>query len=100
MLFSYLLFLDFVSFDHPVDSMSERVKPIEEDKLVLEPLSNGFHDAAERLSSTDSSSSQSTTVDETSELCQVLEAPPNEPAPIQAVKKAKVIPEYSYAVRS
>ncbi|XP_018467763.1 uncharacterized protein LOC108839505 [Raphanus sativus] len=81
--------VDIQSSSSSLDSMSERVKPIEEDKLVLEPLSNGFHDAAERLSSPDSSSSQSTTVDETSELCQVLEAPPNEPAPIQAVKKAK-----------
>lgn len=86
----------FHSYDHPVDSMSERVKPIEEDKLVMEPLSNGCHDAAERSSSTDNSSSQSTAVDETSGLCQGLEAPPNEPAPIQAVKKAKVIPKYSY----
>ncbi|CAH8317765.1 unnamed protein product [Eruca vesicaria subsp. sativa] len=72
-----------------MDSMSERVKPIEEDKLVLEPISNGFHDVAKRPSSIDNSSSQSTTVDETSELCQGLEAPPNEPVPNQAVKKAK-----------
>ncbi|KAJ4873132.1 Uncharacterized protein Rs2_45191 [Raphanus sativus] len=72
------------------NNMSERVKPIEEDKLMPKPISNGFHDAAERLSSTDNSSSPSTTVDETSELCQGLEASPNESVPpIQAVKKAK-----------
>nr|VDD49856.1 unnamed protein product [Brassica oleracea] len=81
--------VDIQSSSSSLDSMSERVKPIEEDKLVMEPLSNGCHDAAERSSSTDNSSSQSTAVDETSGLCQGLEAPPNEPAPIQAVKKAK-----------
>ncbi|CAN7109963.1 unnamed protein product [Brassica rapa subsp. narinosa] len=81
--------VDIQSSSSSLDSMSERVKPIEEDKLVMEPLSNGCHDAAERPSSTDNSSSQSTAVDETSGLCQGLEAPPNEPAPIQAVKKAK-----------
>ncbi|KAF8082154.1 hypothetical protein N665_0845s0012 [Sinapis alba] len=71
-----------------LDNMSERVKPI--DKLMPEPISNGFHDAAERPSSTDNSSSRSTTADETtSELFQGLEASPNEPVPIQAVKKAK-----------
>ncbi|KAL0891110.1 hypothetical protein Bca101_015093 [Brassica carinata] len=74
-----------------LDNMSERVKPVEEDKLMPETICNGFnHDAAERPSSTDNSSSRSTTVDETSELCQGLEASPNEqPVPIQAVKKSK-----------
>lgn len=76
--------------------MSERVKPIEEEKLVLEPFSNGFHDAAERPSSTGNSSSQSTTVDDTPELCQGLVASSNASVPIQAVNKAKVIPKYSY----
>ncbi|KAG2244848.1 hypothetical protein Bca52824_093320 [Brassica carinata] len=79
--------VDIQSSSSSLDSMSERVKPIEEDKSVLD--SNGFHDAAERPSSTDNLSSQSTTVDETSELCQDLEAPPNESVPIQAVKKTK-----------
>ncbi|XP_056863392.1 polyadenylate-binding protein-interacting protein 4-like [Raphanus sativus] len=69
-----------------LDNMAERVKPIEEAKLMPKPISNGFHDAAERLSSTDNSSSPSTTVDETSELLQGLEASPNESVPIQAVK--------------
>lgn len=73
-----------------LDNMSKLVKPIEEDKLIPEPICNGFHHAAERPSSTDNSSSRSTTVDETSELCQGLEASPNEqPLPIQPVKKAK-----------
>lgn len=76
--------------------MSERVKPIEEDKLMLEPFSNGFHDAAERPSSTGNSSSQSTTVDETSELCHGLVASSNASVPIQSVKKAKVIFKCSY----
>ncbi|KAH0871247.1 hypothetical protein HID58_078269 [Brassica napus] len=72
-----------------MDSMSGRVRPIEEDKLMPKPISNGFHDAAERPSSTDNSSSRSETVDETSELCQGLKASPNESAPTQDVKKAK-----------
>ncbi|CAH2077826.1 unnamed protein product, partial [Thlaspi arvense] len=67
---------------------SERVKPIEEDKLMLEPSSNGFHDAAERPSSTDNSSS-STTADETSELCQSLVAASCASVPIQDVNKSK-----------
>lgn len=74
--------------------MSERVKPIEEDILMPEPFSNGFHDAAERPSSTDNSSSQSTTVDDTLELCQGLVASSTASVPIQAVEKAKVIPIY------
>ncbi|CAN6914781.1 unnamed protein product [Brassica oleracea] len=72
-----------------LNSMSERVKPIEEGKLMQKPISNGFHDAAARPSSTDNSSSRSETVDETSELCQGLEASPNESVPTQAVKMAK-----------
>lgn len=79
--------------DNPVDSMSERVKPIEEDKLMREPFSN---DAAERPSSTDNSSSQSTIADETSELYQGLVASSNASVQIQAIKKATVIPKYSF----
>ncbi|ESQ54572.1 hypothetical protein EUTSA_v10025144mg [Eutrema salsugineum] len=80
--------VDIQSSSSSLDSMSERVKPIEEDKLMLEPLSNGFHDAAERPSSTGNLSS-STTADETSELCQDLVASSNASVPIQAVKKSK-----------
>lgn len=78
-----------------MDSISERVKPIEEDNLMPEPFSNGFHDASERPSSTDNSSSQSTTFDDTSELCRGRMASSTASVPIQAVKKAKVIPKYS-----
>ncbi|CAH8337011.1 unnamed protein product [Eruca vesicaria subsp. sativa] len=77
---------DIQSSSSSLDSMSERVKPIAEDKLMPEPISNGFHNTTERPSSTDNSS---TTVDETSDLRQGLEASPNESVPIQAVKKAK-----------
>ncbi|CAN6914909.1 unnamed protein product [Brassica oleracea] len=80
---------DIQSSSSNLDSMSGRVRPIEEDKLMPKPMSNGFHDAAERPSSTDNSSSRSETVDETSELCQGLKASPNESAPTQDVKKAK-----------
>ncbi|WZZ76182.1 hypothetical protein YC2023_087552 [Brassica napus] len=83
---------DIQSSSSNLDSMSGRVRPIEEDKLMPKPISNGFHDAAERPSSTDNSSSRSETVDETSELCQGLKASPNESAPTQDVKKAKTIP--------
>ncbi|CAF2028590.1 unnamed protein product [Brassica napus] len=82
---------DIQSSSSNLDSMSGRVRPIEEDKLMPKPISNGFHDAAERPSSTDNSSSRSETVDETSELCQGLKASPNESAPTQDVKKAKMI---------
>lgn len=95
-MFSDKLILNFLSCehnDHPVDSMSERVKPIEEDKLMPEPFSN---DAAERPSSTDNSSSQSTIADETSELYQGLVASSNASVQIQAIKKATVIPKYSF----
>ncbi|CAN7119393.1 unnamed protein product [Brassica rapa subsp. narinosa] len=80
---------DIPSSSPSLDNMSERVKPIKEDMLTPEPISNGFHDAAERPSSTDKSSSRSETVDETSELCQGIKASSNEPIPIQAIKKAK-----------
>jgi hypothetical protein len=76
-----------------VDNMSERVKPIEQEKMP-EPSSNGFHDATERPSSTENSSSQSTTVDENSEVSLVLVVSTNSLPPTQATdpdKKAKVI---------
>ncbi|XP_010448187.1 PREDICTED: uncharacterized protein LOC104730692 [Camelina sativa] len=81
--------MDMQSSSSSLDSMCERVKPVEEDKLMPEPFSNGFHDTAERPSSTDNSSLQSTTVDDASELCQGLEASSTASVPIQAVKKAK-----------
>ncbi|KAL1203020.1 Polyadenylate-binding protein-interacting protein 4 [Cardamine amara subsp. amara] len=81
--------IDIQSSSSSLDSMSERVKPIEEEKLVLETFSNGFHHASERPSSTDNSSSQSTTVDDTPELCQGLVASSNASVPIHAVTKAK-----------
>ncbi|EOA18648.1 hypothetical protein CARUB_v10007224mg [Capsella rubella] len=81
--------IDMRSSSPSLDSMFERVKPIEEGKLMAEPFSNGFHDAAERPSSSDNSSSQSTTVDNTSELCQGLVASSTASVTIQAVKKAK-----------
>ncbi|CAA0409879.1 putative ataxin 2, SM domain-containing protein [Arabidopsis thaliana] len=74
-----------------LDNMSERVKPIEQEKMP-EPSSNGFHDATERPSSTENSSSQSTTVDENSEVSLVLVVSTNSLPPTQATdpdKKAK-----------
>ncbi|XP_020873457.1 uncharacterized protein LOC9303602 isoform X2 [Arabidopsis lyrata subsp. lyrata] len=81
--------IDIQSSSSSLDSISERVKPIEEDNLMPEPFSNGFHDASERPSSTDNSSSQSTTFDDTSELCRGRMASSTASVPIQAVKKAK-----------
>ncbi|KAG7546022.1 LSM domain superfamily [Arabidopsis suecica] len=81
--------IDIQSSSSSLDSMSERVKPIEEHNLMPEPLINGFHDAAERPSSTDNSLSESTTVDDTTELCQGRVASSTASVPIQAVKKAK-----------
>lgn len=78
-----------------VDNTSERVKPIEQKKTMPELSSNGFHDAAERPSSTDNSSSQSVTLDENSEMSQVLVASTNRLLlPTQTTdpdKRAKVI---------
>ncbi|KAL1206490.1 Polyadenylate-binding protein-interacting protein 3 [Cardamine amara subsp. amara] len=70
-----------------LDITSECVK-------AIELSSNGFHDAAERPSSTENSSSQSTTLDENSEMSQVLVASTNRRLPTQsqttnADKKAK-----------
>ncbi|XP_010433419.1 PREDICTED: uncharacterized protein LOC104717534 [Camelina sativa] len=79
--------MDMQSLSSSLDSMCERVKPVEEHKLMPEPFSNGFHDAAERPSSSDNSSF--TTVDDTSELCQGLVAYSTASVPIQPVKNAK-----------
>lgn len=77
-----------------VDNTSERVKPIEQEKIMPEPSSNGFHEAAERPPSTESLSSHSTVLDEKSEMSQGLVASTNRLLPTQAtepVKKAKVV---------
>lgn len=77
-----------------VDNMSERVKRMGQENTMPEPSSNGFHDAAERPSSTENSSSQSTTLVENSEMSRVLVASTNRLLPTQATdpdQKAKVI---------
>jgi len=56
-----------------------------------EPLSNGFHNAAEMPSSTDNLLSENTTVDDTLELCRGrVAASSTASVSIQAVKKPKV----------
>ncbi|CAN8273744.1 unnamed protein product [Cochlearia groenlandica] len=80
--------VDIQSSSSRLNSMSERVKPVEEEKLMPEPFSNGFQISAERPFSTDKSSS-STNADETSELSQGLVASSNASVPIQVVEKAK-----------
>ncbi|KAG7534271.1 Ataxin 2 SM domain [Arabidopsis thaliana x Arabidopsis arenosa] len=75
-----------------LDNMSERVKPMGQENTMPEPSSNGFHDAAERPSSTENSSSQSTTLVENSEMSRVLVASTNRLLPTQATdpdQKAK-----------
>jgi len=82
--------IDIQSSSSSLDSMSERVKPIEEDNLMPEPLSNGFHNAAAKPSSTDNLLSESTPVDDTLELCRGrVAASSTASVPIQAVKKPK-----------
>ncbi|XP_010448847.1 PREDICTED: polyadenylate-binding protein-interacting protein 4-like [Camelina sativa] len=73
-----------------LDNTSERVKPTEQEKIMPDLSSNGFHDAAERPSSTENS--QSTTPDENSEMTQVLVSSTNKLLPTQTTdpdKKAK-----------
>ncbi|KFK27089.1 hypothetical protein AALP_AA8G332500 [Arabis alpina] len=74
------------------DNTTECVKPIEQEEIMPEPSSNGFHEAAERPPSTDNSSSHSAALDEKSEMSQGLVASTNRLLPMQAadpVKKAK-----------
>lgn len=80
-----------------VDNTCERVKPIEHEKTMSDLSSNGFHNAVERLSLTENSSSRSTTPDENSEMTQVSVASTNRLLPTQTTdpdKKAKVTTEF------
>ncbi|XP_010443082.1 PREDICTED: uncharacterized protein LOC104726023 isoform X2 [Camelina sativa] len=73
-----------------LDNTSERVKPTEQEKIMPDLSSNGFHDAAERPSSTEIS--QSTTPDDHSEMTQVLVSSTKRLQPTQTTdpdKKAK-----------
>uniref|UniRef100_A0A1J3J2R2 Polyadenylate-binding protein-interacting protein 4 n=1 Tax=Noccaea caerulescens TaxID=107243 RepID=A0A1J3J2R2_NOCCA len=80
--------VDAQSLSSSFSRTSEPVKPTAQEKVMPEPSSNGFHGAAERPSSTESSSSHTTALDEKSEMSQGLVASTNRQA-TDHVKKAK-----------